>query len=563
MLKKNHIARWWLLVLLVAVWVMADAQSHGHSQWLQLSSNELAAMGQKDMRPGQPKDTALMCYTIVAGRYERSMTQEQKAQCIDANMQLWRIYYYDYYDYPKCFECLSHARDIAAEAGIDNANIAIGLGCMYQTISEETGNNELGAKALRHYRDALATAMRTGDLLHADMACTDVLTMSLSQGGLRTVEAEWQKYAQLPTSPESGVLRRYNRLLHTAYSHIEAGRYRQALATYDQQLTLIDTTQYSRLIYFTCVQKAKAYAQQDHYQQAIATLERPEEIALSLQMKDCQLEVWGLLTDYYQRLGDATARAHYRERYLALRDTLNNYHQLASVSEAEARSEIKQLEHEMAEVKHHREVMSIITLALLGIVALVSVFVYFLYRKNAALKRSNRSLYQKNVEMLRAEEEERRMRRALQASAPPQPSPQEAEASETVKYRGSTLSDNDKTELLSRILDVMENNAEIFSPEFSLERLAALADSKYKYVSQVIHEHSNQNFNNFLNEYRIKEACKRISDIEHYGQYTIEAISAGVGFKSRSTFVTSFKRVTGLTPSQYQRLARDDSDSGN
>ena len=54
----------------------------------------------------------------------------------------------------------------------------------------------------------------------------------------------------------------------------------------------------------------------------------------------------------------------------------------------------------------------------------------------------------------------------------------------------------------------------------------------------------------------IKEACKRMGDIEHYGNYTIEAISESVGFKSRSTFVTSFKRITGLTPSQYQRLAR-------
>ena len=105
----------------------------------------------------------------------------------------------------------------------------------------------------------------------------------------------------------------------------------------------------------------------------------------------------------------------------------------------------------------------------------------------------------------------------------------------------------------------MENNPEIFTPDFSLERLAMLSQSRYKYVSQVINEHYGQNFNNFLNSYRIKEACKRMGDIEHYGNYTIEAISESVGFKSRSTFVTSFKRITGLTPSQYQQLARDES----
>jgi AraC-like DNA-binding protein len=91
-----------------------------------------------------------------------------------------------------------------------------------------------------------------------------------------------------------------------------------------------------------------------------------------------------------------------------------------------------------------------------------------------------------------------------------------------------------------------------------LERLAMLSGSKYKYVSQVINEYYEQNFNNFLNSYRIKEACKRMSDLENYGNYTIEAISESVGFKSRSTFVASFKRITGLTPSQYQRMAREE-----
>ena len=126
----------------------------------------------------------------------------------------------------------------------------------------------------------------------------------------------------------------------------------------------------------------------------------------------------------------------------------------------------------------------------------------------------------------------------------------------SVKYKSSHLSDDDKQQLLTRILQVMDNSDEIFSPDFSLERLAMLSGSKYKYVSQVINEHYQQNFNNFLNSYRIKEACKRMGDVEGYGNYTIEAISESVGFKSRSTFVTSFKRITGLTPSQYQRMAR-------
>jgi AraC-like DNA-binding protein len=172
--------------------------------------------------------------------------------------------------------------------------------------------------------------------------------------------------------------------------------------------------------------------------------------------------------------------------------------------------------------------------------------------------------------MLRAEEEERRMRRQLQdkelhveedAQPAPDAADEDTDAADedtdaAVKYKSSHLSDDDKQQLLASILEVMDTNDEIFSPDFSLERLAMLSGSKYKYVSQVINEHYQQNFNNFLNSYRIKEACKRMGDVEHYGNYTIEAISESVGFKSRSTFVTSFKRITGLTPSQYQHMAR-------
>ena len=58
------------------------------------------------------------------------------------------IYFYDFYDYPKCFDCLTQALDIANEAGIDDANIYLGFGCMYQTISEECNNYELGTVPL-------------------------------------------------------------------------------------------------------------------------------------------------------------------------------------------------------------------------------------------------------------------------------------------------------------------------------------------------------------------------------------------------------------------------------
>ena len=547
-----------------------------HSKWLDLPLERLIGMADKDFADGGSKDTALMCYTIVANRYEQSMSLDHKRHCKDANMRLWSIYFYDFYDYPKCFDCLTRAQEIATQAGIEDANIYLGFGCMYQTISEECGNYELGTTALDYYRQALAVGLRTHDDEHTDMACTDVLSMSYAQGGLDQTNSMWSHYLQLPEDNATWILRRYNKMLYQALKSVEHKQYDQAIAMYDQQLQLIDTTRYSRLIYFTHVEKAKVHAMQGDYTRAIAALKQSEKIAVDLEMKDCKLEVYGMLSQYYQQLGDRNAREHYYNRYTMLKDTLTNYQQLASVSEMEFRGELKDMEQEMAAMKQHREVMNIVTIISLAFLLVLLVMLYLVYRKNGELTRSNQSLYQKNVEMLRAEEEERRMRRQLQDKelhleednrpvadaddtvddAGDEEADTDSDTDAAVKYKSSHLSDADKQQLLARILEVMDNNDEIFSPDFSLERLAMLSGSKYKYVSQVINEHYQQNFNNFLNSYRIKEACKRMGDVEHYGNYTIEAISESVGFKSRSTFVTSFKRITGLTPSQYQRLAR-------
>ena len=59
-----------------------------------------------------------------------------------------------------------------------------------------------------------------------------------------------------------------------------------------------------------------------------------------------------------------------------------------------------------------------------------------------------------------------------------------------------------------------------------------------------------------LAETRVREAMRRLDGSDtQYANLTIEAIGESVGFKSRSTFSTAFKRVTGLTPNDYRRIS--------
>ena len=47
-----------------------------------------------------------------------------------------------------------------------------------------------------------------------------------------------------------------------------------------------------------------------------------------------------------------------------------------------------------------------------------------------------------------------------------------------------------------------------------------------------------------------------MNDREATANLTIEAIGNGVGFKSRNSFISAFKKFTGLTPSEYQNIAK-------
>lgn len=100
----------------------------------------------------------------------------------------------------------------------------------------------------------------------------------------------------------------------------------------------------------------------------------------------------------------------------------------------------------------------------------------------------------------------------------------------------------------------MENTDEYCSPEFNLDRLASAIGSNPRYVSEVVNVVFQKNFRAWLNEYRIKQAMLRLEDTEHYGNYTIKAISESVGYKSQATFISVFTKLTGLKPRIYQKL---------
>lgn len=115
------------------------------------------------------------------------------------------------------------------------------------------------------------------------------------------------------------------------------------------------------------------------------------------------------------------------------------------------------------------------------------------------------------------------------------------------------LSDEKKDLIKQSLLEVMEEQKPYLNPMLTITELAELLNSNQKYLSVVINDCFDKNFFTFINEYRVKEAIKLLSTSVGQ-QYSIEGIGKTVGFNSRSTFISAFKKQTNTTPSEYKNM---------
>ncbi len=118
------------------------------------------------------------------------------------------------------------------------------------------------------------------------------------------------------------------------------------------------------------------------------------------------------------------------------------------------------------------------------------------------------------------------------------------------KYKNSSLSPDDKARIADLLSRMMEEGKLFTSGDVSLAKLAAEIRSTPHVVSQVINEKFGKGFFEWIGEYRIEESKVLL---KQYPNYKIEEIADRVGYSSKSSFNTAFKKITGMTPSQYRQ----------
>lgn len=118
------------------------------------------------------------------------------------------------------------------------------------------------------------------------------------------------------------------------------------------------------------------------------------------------------------------------------------------------------------------------------------------------------------------------------------------------KYKNKKIDDAEAKEILRKLEGHIQGEELFSNPNLKLNDLAAALNILPHTLSQVLNDNLGKSFPKYVNEYRI-EAAKRVLSKET--NLTLEAIGYDCGFNSKSTFYTTFKKMTGLTPAAYQK----------
>lgn len=116
-------------------------------------------------------------------------------------------------------------------------------------------------------------------------------------------------------------------------------------------------------------------------------------------------------------------------------------------------------------------------------------------------------------------------------------------------YRESITADNpyfQKLEMLCKEQHIYIDST--LNRDKVAERLGISAG----YLSQIINTITEDNFANYINQYRVEAVKEMISNSE-YENYNLLAMGLESGFTSKATFYKTFKKHTGQTPNEYKK----------
>jgi YesN/AraC family two-component response regulator len=102
------------------------------------------------------------------------------------------------------------------------------------------------------------------------------------------------------------------------------------------------------------------------------------------------------------------------------------------------------------------------------------------------------------------------------------------------------------------LIELMVRDKLFLNKDLTLVALAEQLQTNVSYLSLTLNQRFEKNFNDYINSYRVKEACS-LMDNAPDRKLTIEGIANLSGFNTRSTFYKAFSKELGVSPTEYQQ----------
>ncbi|HFK5575384.1 TPA: helix-turn-helix domain-containing protein, partial [Elizabethkingia anophelis] len=100
-------------------------------------------------------------------------------------------------------------------------------------------------------------------------------------------------------------------------------------------------------------------------------------------------------------------------------------------------------------------------------------------------------------------------------------------------------------------IDLKVNHSKLFrNKDLNISLLSSILKTNNNYISKAIRLKGYSNFNNYVNTLRIEYVKKAIQEYD-LGKVTLMYIYIDAGFINQSTFNRVFKKIEGITPSDY------------
>lgn len=493
-----------------------------------------------DLKGENSTEEALQYYFVAAHRYREGLSLEDKYYAVIAMNNIGDIYLSDRNNAEIAYRWLARAERIAVA---ENFNVLLpglydNLAKIHSNYGDIQAAIDLLKKGFKMAKDSnLKSSKESPNTRHALMLMVfnDLVAVAMEHNRLPDISDEIKEIQtiDLPDIP----MAQYTVTLSQALTQLLQSNPAEAqrlLNLGSQQIDIsVDSLRYAvnHNLY-----TAKAAQRAGKPQDALRYLNIALNCAQKGHLKDMSpkilLEKGGLIPD---------SILQFRVRAYEIRDSLYGAQSLVRIKDLETAETIDTMAAENAALTEKHRQRTITIYAMCAVLVLIASLVIMLILRNRKLTAANRAM----VNTYRTSAIEKKITASVETSNTAMP----------VDERH--VDERHKEAVAAAVREVMASSREIFSADFSLEQLAQIIKIKPKYLSTIINEVFGRNLNTLLAEARIREACNMLNDPQCYPQLTLDAIAAKVGYRSRTHFSSVFKKITGMSPSKWASIARE------